>query len=147
MEIIEILHHDYFKAVVGGILIGISSILLMIVNGRITGISGIINQMMVTKSFERAWRAAYVLGLFSAGLVVQWMIYRGQENPFLNATGTSIFQIALAGLIVGFGTIVGSGCTSGHGVCGLGRLSIRSLVATVTFIGFGVITVYIMGIL
>ncbi len=147
MEITEILQHDYMKATMGGLLIGLSSVLLMIVNGRITGISGIINQMMVTQAFERYWRLSYVLGLFAVGLLVQWIFFLGKESVYLNTHGESLGKVAIAGLIVGFGTIVGSGCTSGHGVCGIGRLSIRSLVATVTFIGFGAITVYIMGLL
>ncbi len=147
MEITQELQHDIINAILGGLLIGLSSVLLMIVNGRITGISGIINQMTVTKSFERFWRLSYVLGLFFAGFFVQWILFRGEPTPYLNSSGGSLGKVALAGLVVGFGTIVGSGCTSGHGVCGLGRLSIRSLVATITFIGFGVITVYIMELL
>lgn len=147
MEISEILQHDYMKATLGGVLIGLSSVLLMIVNGRITGISGIINQMLVTQSFEKYWRMSYVLGLFIVGLLVQWIFYPGKESAYLNTHGDSVAKLAIAGFVVGFGTIVGSGCTSGHAVCGIGRLSIRSLVATVTFIGFGAITVTIMRLL
>lgn len=129
-------------SLIGGILIGISSALLLMFNGRIAGISGITGALIEpsTASGERAWRIAFVLGLVVTGFVAAYL----SPTSFESTINRSTIAIALAGLAVGFGTRTGSGCTSGHGVCGLGRLSGRSLAAVLTFITTGAITVFVV---
>jgi uncharacterized membrane protein YedE/YeeE len=128
-------------ALVGGILIGIASVLRMAADGRITGISGIVSSLLPP---TRGTDILPTLG-FVAGLVAAPVLYQ-------LATGTSVVQtvssdvvlMAAAGLLVGFGTVFGSGCTSGHGICGLARLSMRSLVAVATFMAVAIVTVYVI---
>lgn len=129
-------------SLIGGILIGISSALLLMFNGRIAGISGITGALLEpsTAPGERAWRAAFVLGLTVAGAVAASL----SPTSFESTLDRSTLAIVVAGLAVGFGTRTGSGCTSGHGVCGLGRLSGRSLAAVLTFITTGAITVFVV---
>jgi len=124
---------------IGGLLIGLAAILLLLVNGRIAGVSGILGGLIMPNSaLEKMWRSAFVIGLVCGGAIVAWI--RGAFPMPLQAS-TSL--LVFAGLLVGFGTRLGSGCTSGHGVCGLARRSPRSLAATATFIGCGVLTVYL----
>jgi uncharacterized membrane protein YedE/YeeE len=124
---------------VGGLLIGLAAVLLFAFNGRIAGVSGILGGIVGVEKFgERLWRIAFVLGLV-AGAAVYSLIHGGLPLQ-LHAHSLTL---AVAGLFVGFGTRLGSGCTSGHGVCGLARRSPRSLVATITFMLFGIITVYL----
>ena len=124
------------SALVGGALIGIAAVLLLRLNGRIAGISGIVNGMITTKPGDRLWRLMFVIGLIVGGYAYQAIT--GQA--LVGREGFSILQLALAGLLVGFGTRLGSGCTSGHGVCGIARLSPRSFIATATFLGIGMAT-------
>lgn len=126
-------------ALAGGIIIGLSTILLMAVNGRLAGISGIISNVLPWKSYESGWRLAFVAGLLLAGF--GWQLFA--PLPTINLDVANNGTLILAGLLVGFGTSLSSGCTSGHGVCGLSRLSGRSLVATLSFMLAAVITVYI----
>lgn len=122
---------------IGGLLIGLSAILLLALNGRIAGISGILGGLLAAPPGDRAWRAAFLAGLFGGGLLTfAWM-----PRAF-GVTPAPLPILVLAGLLVGFGTRMGSGCTSGHGVCGLSRLSPRSMVATFTFMAMGAITVF-----
>lgn len=130
---------DYINALIGGIIIGVATVLMMHFNGRVTGISGIVNGAFRYIPKDWAWRISFILGLFGGGLLMNHV----RPEGFLDTTNASLPMIIAAGLFVGFGTIMGSGCTSGHGVCGISRLSIRSLIATVTFIAAGVITVAI----
>jgi uncharacterized membrane protein YedE/YeeE len=124
----------------GGALIGLAAVLLLLLNGRIAGISGIlVGIVSMTPAAERFWRAAFVVGL-----VLGAAAYSLAFDPVPLQMVTSTPILLLAGLLVGFGTRLGSGCTSGHGVCGLARRSPRSLVATATFIGFGILTVYLV---
>lgn len=128
------------QALGGGALIGLASWLLLASLGRVAGISGIAASALAPSSSEaapdRAWRWAFLLGLIAGGaLFTAWL------NPAVIAA-RPISLLVAAGLLVGVGTVYGSGCTSGHGVCGLGRRSGRSLVATLTFMGFGFATVY-----
>lgn len=123
----------------GGALIGLAAALLLLWNGRIAGISGIVGGLMTLRErSERHWRLAFLLGLLAAPAL--YRVFYGalpleiQSHPAV---------LVAAGLLVGFGTRIGSGCTSGHGVCGLARLSPRSLAATTTFIGVAMVTVYI----
>jgi uncharacterized membrane protein YedE/YeeE len=123
----------------GGLLIGLAAVLLFAFNGRIAGVSGILGSIVSVEKFgERLWRVAFVLGLVAGGAV--YSLIHGGLPLQLHTHGLTL---AVAGLFVGFGTRLGSGCTSGHGVCGLARRSPRSLVATITFMLFGVITVYL----
>ena len=118
--------HDIGYAFVGGICIGLAAILLLVTDGKIAGISGMIGGLMRPRSNQVGWRLAFLAGLVSGGLVFHGLGFRVYEP----IAGHSYTFLILAGLLVGFGTQLGSGCTSGHGVCGLGRFSMRSLVAT-----------------
>lgn len=123
---------------VGGMLIGLSAALLLWWTGRIAGISGILAGLLRPQRGDWAWRATFVAGLAAGALVL-----RGAWPEALNVHGPgSLALVGAAGALVGFGTRLGSGCTSGHGVCGIGRFSPRSIIATVTFILAGMITVY-----
>jgi len=128
-----------WSALVGGVLIGIAAAMFALLNGRIAGISGVIGGLLKPAPGDVAWRAAFVVGLLSAPLVYSLFAVL-PELHIAAPSGT----LVLAGLLVGIGTRYGSGCTSGHGVCGLSRLSPRSLVATATFMGAGFVTVYVI---
>lgn len=122
---------------VGGVLIGLSAIAMMAFLGRIAGISGIVSGLLVPRAGDISWRALFVGGLVAGGLLM--MLVR--PEAFAITVDRSLAAVAVAGALVGFGTRLGSGCTSGHGVCGIGRLSRRSIVATLTFITTGALTV------
>ena len=128
-----------YSALLGGALIGISASLLWIANGRIAGISGIVGGVLAPARGDAAWRATFLAGLIAAPL-----LYRaaGRALPDL-ATPAPLIVVVAAGLLVGFGTLLGSGCTSGHGVCGIARLSPRSLAATSVFLITAAVTVYV----
>lgn len=125
-------------ALLGGILIGISATLLLAFNGRIAGISGMVNGA-ITFAREEAWRWLFLAGLLGGGALYQYVL-AAEPTPVY---GLTPWAMAIAGLLVGFGTRMGNGCTSGHGVCGLARFSTRSLVAVITFMGTGFLTVFI----
>jgi uncharacterized membrane protein YedE/YeeE len=125
--------------VIGGALIGCAAVLLLLFNGRIAGISGILGGLVTpAPSGERGWRAAVILGLIGGAALVS--LFRHGLTLELQS---GIPVLILAGLLVGFGTRLGSGCTSGHGVCGLARRSPRSLTATMIFMGVAALTVYL----
>ena len=124
-------------SLVGGVIIGAATVILLLGIGRVAGISGIASSLLKPKRVE-AWQVLFVLGLIVAPLLYQLVA------PLAQVKVTSSLPLLIgAGLLVGFGTRLGSGCTSGHGICGNARLSPRSMAATVTFILFGIITVYI----
>ncbi|MGP5502021.1 YeeE/YedE family protein [Psychrobacter faecalis] len=124
-------------SLVGGLMLGVATVILLLGVGRIAGISGIFSSLLKPKRVEM-WQV-----LFIAGLIVSPLLYRlVKPLPVLDIS-TSIPLLIAAGLLVGFGTRFGSGCTSGHGICGNARLSPRSMAATVTFMLFGILTVYI----
>jgi len=124
---------------IGGILIGLATVLLLALNGRIAGISGIVNGLIASQErSERLWRLLFILGIISGAA-----IYRLFYGPLRIQVEASAPMLLAAGLLVGFGTRLGSGCTSGHGVCGIARLSPRSTLATLIFIIFGIFTVYL----
>lgn len=127
-------------AILGGVLIGLASALLLLFNGRIAGVSGIVGGLIRAGQSDKAWRFAFVLGLLIAGSAVRIL------KPELIETDRVInpVLIIVAGLLVGYGTAMGSGCTSGHGICGIGRFSVRSLIATLVFIGVGMLTTTVL---
>lgn len=129
------------SALIGGSLIGLSAVLFMLLNGRIAGVSGIAGGLIAPVAGDWQWRLAFVLGLICGPLVFMAL---GGQLPDIQFPVSSTFALAAAGLIVGFGTRLGGGCTSGHGVCGVSRLSPRSIVATVAFMFTGFATVYII---
>jgi uncharacterized membrane protein YedE/YeeE len=126
-------------ALVGGVLIGLAAALFVVFNGRIAGISGILGGLIKPRRGDIGWRVAFIAGLVVAPGVyaLAWM------RPDIQVDADP-FILIIAGLIVGFGTRMGSGCTSGHGVCGIARLSPRSLIATLTFMALGFLTVFLV---
>lgn len=129
-----------FRALIGGVLIGFAAVLLLFADGKIAGISGMIGGVMRTPTSSSDWRYAFLGGMIIGG----WVLQRAGVIVFTPAEGRSLAAIIAAGLLVGFGTQIGSGCTSGHGVCGIGRFSMRSIVATLIFIAAGAITVFVV---
>jgi uncharacterized protein len=125
------------SASIGGALIGLSAVLLMALSGRIAGISGVFSGAIFAERGDRLWRALFVLGLVAAPAL--WSLAQGVQPPF-EITGNWALIIA-GGALVGFGTRLGSGCTSGHGICGLSRLSPRSMASVALFMGAGMATV------
>ena len=131
-------HFTPWLSLAGGILLGLASALFILVNGRILGISGILGGLFSPKAGDVAWRVAFILGLLTAPL-----LYAGLRGPWEVRIDAGWGTVVAAGLLVGLGTRYASGCTSGHGVCGLSRLSPRSLVATLSFMASGFIVVYL----
>lgn len=124
----------------GGVLIGLSATLLLWLNGRVAGVSGILNGVLFPNAGDVSWRAMFLLGLIvAAGLYMA--LVPGAPLP---RTDYSRVALVVAGLLVGFGTRMGNGCTSGHGVCGLGRFSMRSLAAVLTFMATAIATTFVV---
>jgi hypothetical protein len=123
------------SALAGGVLIGASASALLLLNGRIAGITGIFRGALVPTKGDAAWRFVFLAGLFAGGLLLTWM-----SPAAIEVAPRPLAVTMIAGLLVGFGTRLGNGCTSGHGVCGLSRLSPRSVVATMTFMAAGVVS-------
>lgn len=133
------MHQDWINALFGGVIIGIAVSLMLLWNGRVTGISGIINGTLSPVKGDTSWRVLFIIGLLLGGLALKVL----NPNIFSGNLETDTWTTVVAGLLVGFGTILGSGCTSGHGVCGISRMSVRSLVATIIFISAGVVAVVV----
>lgn len=132
---------SWTRAAVGGGMIGLAAALMMVFNGRIAGVSGVLGGLVLDrKTGETPWRALFLGGLMVGALLVMW----GRPDLAGAALKTGWVGMIAAGLIVGFGTRMSSGCTSGHGVCGIGRLSQRSIVATCTFMTAGFVTVFVL---
>lgn len=129
-----------WASLAGGVLIGLSAVLVMLLFGRIAGISGITTGAVPGRRDDWAWRLAFIVGLVLAPLLVTLLT----GEPVAQSVPGNLPLMALAGLFVGAGTVLGSGCTSGHGVCGLARLSPRSLVAVLTFMGSAAGTVAVL---
>lgn len=127
------------SGLLGGVLIGLAAALLLLANGRIAGISGIVGGLLTRATGDMGWRVAFVAGLWF-GAIVYWLV-RGELFAVQLAATWPVMLIA--GVLVGFGTRMGGGCTSGHGVCGIARLSKRSIVATLVFMGAGIVTVFV----
>ena len=131
-------HFTPWASLAGGALIGLAAAMLVLFNGRVAGISGILGGLLVPRRGEIGWRLAFVAGLLLAPVAM--LLFGGTPAPRIDA---GFGLLVTAGLLVGVGTSYGSGCTSGHGVCGLSRLSPRSLAATAAFMGAGIVTVFI----
>jgi len=139
---IDWVHFTPWASLAGGVLLGVASALFILVNGRILGISGILGGLMRPKKGDVGWRIAFFLGMAAAPLVYMLLAPAGFVHvPRIDA---SYSMIVLSGLLVGVGTLYGSGCTSGHGVCGISRLSPRSMVATAIFMTTGFAVVYMI---
>ena len=137
--LIDWTHFTPWAALAGGVLLGLASALFVLLNGRILGISGIVGGLLRPRAGDMGWRLAFVLGMLVApGLY--WLVV-GPTQPRIDANWG---MVVIAGLLVGVGTRYGSGCTSVHGVCGLSRMSPRSLVATLAFMGAGFVTVFLI---
>ncbi len=128
-----------WASLAGGILLGLASAMFILFNGRILGISGIVGGLLRPRAVDVGWRLAFLLGMLAAPFL--YSAVAGQVSPRIDAGWGTVI---VAGLLVGVGTRLGSGCTSGHGVCGLSRLSPRSLAATLAFMGTGFVTVYLV---
>lgn len=130
---------EWIHAALGGLLIGLASAMVLLAHGRIAGISGLIRRVVVERGRDqRGWRFAFIVGMLVAGLVSRLVGLEPQlpeSSPYL---------LAVAGLLVGYGTQLGSGCTSGHGVCGMSRGSGRSITSVVVFLGTGALTVFFL---
>ncbi|MCB0376956.1 MAG: YeeE/YedE family protein [Bdellovibrionales bacterium] len=131
---------EFLLAMIGGVLIGFSATKMFILKGRVAGISGIVSGILFPQANEWMWRVFFALGLLGGGLVLRLFYPQALENNFDNP----MVYTLVGGFLVGYGTLLGNGCTSGHGVCGISRLSLRSIVATATFMLFGILTVYII---
>ena len=128
-----------FEALVGGLLIGAGGGLLFWSQGRIAGISGIFSSTLFGQDGEKRWRILFLAGLLGGGALANHLLGGGIQAP---AAGG---PVVLAGLLVGFGTRLGNGCTSGHGICGISRLSVRSIAATLAFMASGMVTATVLG--
>jgi hypothetical protein len=136
---IDWLHFTPWASLAGGILIGVATALLLLANGRVAGVSGILGGLLRPAKGDVAWRVAFIAGLFLAPIV--WLTLRAMPPAQIDHSPA---LLAAGGLLVGIGTRFGSGCTSGHGVCGIARLSPRSLLATACFVAAGFVTVYVV---
>lgn len=136
---IDWIHFTPGTSLVGGLLIGLASALFILANGRIAGISGILGGLLRPSGNDVVWRLAFLLGLIMAPAVASLFI--ATSAPTIDASAE---MLVVAGLLVGIGTRYGSGCTSGHGICGLSRLSPRSLIATLAFMASGMAIVFVM---
>ncbi len=128
-----------WSALGGGLLIGLAAAMFILINGRIAGVSGILSGLLSPKNGDVAWRLAFLIGL-----LITPALFALSGHGISVQFDSSYSAMILAGLLVGFGTRLGSGCTSGHGVCGISRLSPRSIVATIMFMAAGFITVYLI---
>lgn len=139
---IDWIHFTPWPSLMGGILLGLAATALFLCSGRILGITGILEGLLPPQLGDLGWRFAFLLGLFVSPLVAKFCFPDGWLNaPRIDANWG---MVLVAGLLVGYGTRWGAGCTSGHGICGLSRLSVRSLVATLSFMSTGFLTVFVV---
>lgn len=131
--------HSYLDAFIGGVLIGGAALLYLFGNGRILGVSGIIGGCFAKSTRKEAWRYAFFWGLVAGGLFMRYW----EPSSMRVMVSASPYLLIAAGLLVGYGTRLGGGCTSGHGICGMSRLSPRSIVATIIFMSVGMLTVFV----
>ncbi|HEX5752348.1 MAG TPA: YeeE/YedE thiosulfate transporter family protein [Archangium sp.] len=133
---------SFLLPLLGGALIGLSASLLLLANGRVAGISGVVGSLLAPVRGDIAWRVLFFGGLLTGGLLLAWLRPASFAAPASPSPGGVALLVA-AGLLVGFGSRLGNGCTSGHGVCGISRGSVRSIAATLTFMATGVLTVFL----
>ena len=135
-------HFTPWSSLSGGIILGVASALFILMNGRVLGISGILGGLLPPKAGDTFWRLAFLAGMFAS----PWIFLLLAPTEFITTPqiDADLVMLVIAGLLVGIGTRYGSGCTSGHGVCGLSRMSPRSLVATLSFMAAGFLTVYVV---
>ena len=131
------------SALIGGGVIGLAASWLLLSWGRVAGISGILGGLLGRWNHESSWRLSFIVGLLAGGVI----LFVFMPDSIVAPSNRSLIAVGVAGVFVGYGTRLGSGCTSGHGVCGLTRLSTRSLVATLTFMTTGILTASLMGAL
>jgi uncharacterized protein len=131
---------ESFSALLGGGLIGLASVLMLLCNGKILGVSGIVGGIFQRDASGKLWRLFFLVGLLAGGGILRVAL----PSAFSFSLARSIFPLAIAGIMVGYGTRLGSGCTSGHGICGVSRLSLRSVMATLTFMAFGAGVVFVI---
>jgi len=137
------MNSDILAPLLGGALIGLSASLLLLSHGRVAGISGVVGSLLMPVRGDVSWRLQFFGGLLAGGLLLVWL----RPQSFAAPSSLSLGGVAMlvgAGLLVGVGSRLGNGCTSGHGVCGISRGSLRSIVATLTFMATGVLTVYVV---
>ena len=134
----EIVNFTPIPALIGGALVGLASVLLLLLNGRIAGVSGILGGLLPPTSGDTTWRLAFIAGLMLGGL---GFVYLGDVSAIAIEADTPL--LIAAGLLVGVGTRLGLGCTSGHGICGVGRMSPRGIIATCIFVGVAMVTVFV----
>lgn len=127
-------------SLIGGVLIGVSASVMLLLDGKIAGISGVFAGVLKPIKGDTAWKACFLAGLLAGGLLLRIALPSAFDFGILRPWGT----LLLAGFLVGFGTRLGNGCTSGHGVCGVSRGSVRSMVATATFVATGVVVVFVV---
>ncbi len=132
---------EWTMALVGGLMIGLAVTFMLLLKGRVTGISGILNGVLNPVKSDWIWRSFFIGGLILGGFILRFAYPEALENNL----GYGPLRLAAAGFLVGYGTLLGNGCTSGHGVCGISRFSLRSISATITFMAFGILTVTLMG--
>ena len=138
---IDWLNFTPYHSLIGGICIGLAAVIIMLVNGRIMGISGVLSDLMFDRDTNNLiWRVVFIIGVLIGPLI--YMMILGSFKSTMVASTTLLIE---AGLLVGLGTAIGNGCTSGHGICGISRFSVRSIIATSTFVLSGMITVYLIG--
>lgn len=139
---IDWLNFTPLTSLIGGVLIGVAASLLFMNSGRILGVTGILEGLLRSRVGDKAWRLSFVLGLLASGLIAQWSWPADwMHAPRIDASWSLLI---LAGLLVGLGTRWGAGCTSGHSICGLSRFSLRSLIATLSFMATGFLTVFLI---
>lgn len=133
---------SFLPALLGGALIGLSASLLLVANGRVAGISGVVGSLLAPVRGDIAWRVLFLVGLLTGGLALA-LLRPSSFPPPSSLTSGGVALLVVAGLLVGFGTRLGNGCTSGHGVCGISRGATRSIAATLTFMATGALTVFL----
>ena len=125
------------EAIYGGVLIGVAATMMLLFNGRVTGISGIVGGLLNPVSKDKSWRILFLLGLLVGGFFLRFF----HPVSFVTVSNAWRIDYMIAGFFVGFGTLMGNGCTSGHGVCGISRFSFRSIISTIIFILSGILSV------
>ena len=131
---------EFITPFYGGVLIGAAALLMLLANGRILGVSGIVGGTLQSSTRKQSWRLFFILGLLAGGVLESF----GNPSVFAFTLSRSWIAIVVAGLLVGYGARLGSGCTSGHGICGVSRLSRRSILATILFIATGAVVVFVI---